>query len=92
MYFSKVLVAAAVASFSQVLAAPHKPEPTLPDIDSSLAPADALLELQAAADDIIAGHKKCKRGPKQCSLSNARIRRNWYVSAVPPKHMCRRPW
>ncbi|KAH8168408.1 common central domain of tyrosinase domain-containing protein [Sarocladium implicatum] len=78
MYFSKVLVAAAVASFSLVFAAPvDSTDPVLPDIDSSLPPTDALLELQSAADDIIAGRSKCKRGPNRCSLSNARVRRNW---------------
>lgn len=87
MHFSRALVAAALASFGQVQAVPlegaglesRQSDPALPDIDPSTDAVDALLQLQKAAEDVLEGHKEGNRGSKQCTLANARIRKNWYV-------------
>lgn len=56
---------------------PHLgPEVAIPDIDPSLSPVEALAELQSAVEKTIA-HDKCKRGPTQCTLAKARIRKDW---------------
>ncbi|KAK0382976.1 hypothetical protein NLU13_8892 [Sarocladium strictum] len=85
MHFSRALVAVAITSLGHIRAVPlesarletRQSNPVLPEIDPSTDAVDALLELQAAAEDALDSHDKSKRGAKRCTLTNARIRKNW---------------
>lgn len=84
MLFSRVLSAA--VAVGRVLAASTNDNAVLArqgddvalNINPDSSPAEALEELQAAAEERIS-HIETERRPGRCSPSNTRIRKDWYV-------------